>query len=114
MVGESKYSDTFIETCSAVCKVPHIWAKWKDFRSGTSSPCQPGWKDTASTHVPRTTELHSELLQDLQIKFDTEHLLIGKLTTHLQSPKFASPSPFPSLSVHTLFQQLVQFFLPLK
>jgi len=47
-------------------------------------------------------------------KFTTDHSLTGKLTTHLQSLKFASPFPFPSLSARKLFQQLVQFFLPLK
>lgn len=40
--------------------------------------------------------------------------VIGKRITHLQSLKSVSLFLFPSLSVHTLFQQLVQFFLPLK
>lgn len=43
-----------------------------------------------------------------------QNIYLLEVITHLQSLKFVSLFLFPSLSVRKLFQQLVQFFLPLK
>lgn len=43
-----------------------------------------------------------------------QNIYLLEVITHLRSLKFVSLFLFPSLSVRKLFQQLVQFFLPLK
>lgn len=51
MLGESEYSDTSIQNCSVLHKVPHMWAKMKDFRPVTSPLWMSAWSEEHSEYT---------------------------------------------------------------